>query len=151
MPPRPQLEETTKGGRPAVHYGSIDQQNDVEKMPLMMTDSIEDIDDVEKKDNEPKRVIKIVGITVLVVAIVSMVVYAVLPRFDGDDDPSTHHHSKTTHHNFDDTSANPFKLDPVSDLGMISVDRSQTDASPSSIWKNRTGPIPTNSWYLVCE
>jgi hypothetical protein len=151
MPPRPQLEENGGGGHQVKHYGSIGQ-HDVEKIPLMMTDSIEDGDDIEKKE-EPKRVVKIVAVTVLVIAIVSMIAYIVIPHVlnsvGGEDHPYTHHHSATTHHNFDDTSANPFKLDPVNDLGMLSIDRSQTDASPSSIWKNRTGPIPTNSWYLV--
>lgn len=38
-------------------------------------------------------------------------------------------------------------LSPV-DLGFKSIER-ESDASPSDIWGNRTGPLPTNSWYLV--
>jgi len=34
------------------------------------------------------------------------------------------------------------------DMGFLSIEREQ-DASPSVIWGNRTGPLPTNSWYLV--
>ena len=41
----------------------------------------------------------------------------------------------------------PFRVSPVA-LGKIATTR-QEDASPSVIWGNRTGPLPTNSWYLV--
>ena len=34
------------------------------------------------------------------------------------------------------------------ELGFSSVVRAE-DASPSVIWGNRTGPLPTNAWYLV--
>ena len=34
------------------------------------------------------------------------------------------------------------------DLGFKSIVRA-SDAVPSTIWGNRTGPLPTNSWYLV--
>ena len=34
------------------------------------------------------------------------------------------------------------------ELGFSSVMRAE-DASPSGIWGNRTGPLPTNAWYLV--
>lgn len=39
------------------------------------------------------------------------------------------------------------ELSPA-DLGFSSVERAE-DASPSEIWGHQTGPLPTNSWYLV--
>ena len=39
------------------------------------------------------------------------------------------------------------KLSPV-DMGFESIVR-EDDASPSVIWGDRSGPLPTNSWYLV--
>jgi hypothetical protein len=36
---------------------------------------------------------------------------------------------------------------PEADVGLMGVDR-QEDASPSPIWGNKLGPLPTNSWYL---
>ena len=40
---------------------------------------------------------------------------------------------------------------PDEDLGLISSHRAD-DASPSVIWGEKAieGPLPTNSWYLVC-
>ena len=39
------------------------------------------------------------------------------------------------------------KQSPV-DMGFKAIVRNQ-DALPSTIWGNRSGPLPTNSWYLV--
>jgi hypothetical protein len=63
-------------------------------------------------------------------------------------------HDQNAGHHFDETGMNPFLLHPVRDLGMLSVDRMQTDATPSSIWSQRGEdwqPLPTNSWYLVSQ
>ena len=40
---------------------------------------------------------------------------------------------------------------PDEELGLQSVIRAE-DASPSAIWGTKIdGPLPTNSWYLVCS
>jgi hypothetical protein len=99
---------------------------------------------------EPIQVLKLVGIVVAAVAVLSTAVYMwmgstassslswktkTLPLIH-----SPHLHA---------VNVDPFQLDPVQDLGMLQIDRSTTDASPSDIWNHRSGPLPTNSWYLV--
>uniref|UniRef100_A0A7S4AT85 glucan endo-1,3-beta-D-glucosidase n=1 Tax=Pseudo-nitzschia australis TaxID=44445 RepID=A0A7S4AT85_9STRA len=50
-----------------------------------------------------------------------------------------------------DDKNDPFRLSPVENMGMLSVERND-DALPSPIWGNHLykegHPLPTNSWYL---
>jgi hypothetical protein len=112
----------------------------------MMDETSNDGDIPHSLPQERNRVLKLVGIVVAVVMAASIGAFLVLPSLDavGPSRSAGHHRA------FDPTTAtDPFRLDPVHDLGMVSVDRALTDASPSRIWNGRKGPLPTNSWYLV--
>ncbi|KAG7369398.1 glycosyl hydrolase family 81 protein [Nitzschia inconspicua] len=138
-------------------YGSI---VDVERVPLTQMSLSDDssLQDDEKKDImkkttmrplvETKRILTIISVSLLVIMIVSALLYVVAPIFRYNHHPQNNHDNNSNNHKRDNNK-NTFLLDPVNDLGLLSVKR-QTDASPSSIWTSSQtkGPLPTNSWYL---
>jgi len=98
-----------------------------------------------------KKYLWIAGLTVLVI-VGGVLVAADL--HNSHDDVASNSHSREKHNS---------KADPVfakkdqstilsdqspMDLGFASISRAD-DAMPSEIWGNRTGPLPTNAWYLV--
>lgn len=50
---------------------------------------------------------------------------------------------------FGDPPLGPLSASPI-EMDLLYTNRKQ-DASPSGIWGNISGPLPTNSWYLVSE
>jgi hypothetical protein len=178
MPPRPELLEGDRKGEGETvdvsknnNYGAIQHDDrDIERVPLtrmsLSDDSLEYKNEHRNQNNKSmcpsamkmKRLLKPLAI-ILVGTILSCVLYIVTSKNRNNEPLHIHHPEKNSQnagHHFlnDDAKMNPFLLHPVRDLGMISVDRSQTDASPSSIWSQRGEdwqPLPTNSWYLVCQ
>ncbi|CAB9505244.1 Endo-1,3(4)-beta-glucanase [Seminavis robusta] len=90
-----------------------------------------------------------------VIAILAIVIFVVVefsyPKIVGNRGharekwvPQKHNNNKKA--NEDDANLILSELSPV-DLGFRSIQR-EKEASPSEIWGNRSGPLPTNSWYL---
>jgi hypothetical protein len=173
MPPRPELLNGDKEGEEGAvplrnsNYGAIQQgDHDTEGIRVPLTRMSLSDDSFEHKCKnqnktlfsfpvEMKRISKLLAAIIFVGTILSGVFYISMSKKKADESMHNHHHQNAGHH-FDngETKMNPFFLHPVRDLGMLSVDRSQSDASPSSIW-SQSGedwqPLPTNSWYLVSQ
>lgn len=177
MPPRPEIDPivagtvvngnggvastTTTGAIKANnHYGSIGNGNqygeeDIEKMPLTSNLSMDD-EAIDLEKPHKRRILKIIGWVLLTVAILSLAYYwvvrVVIDRVKSNTSIHTEKEEPMHHPSFQGKSdVNLLELNPITDLKLLSVDRSQTDASPSKIWGSRQGhgPLPTNSWYLV--
>jgi hypothetical protein len=90
-----------------------------------------------------------------IIAALAIVAFVVVefsyPKIVGKGDAESHSHgidtSKKGTTDSGKGSSILSELSPV-DLGFKSIQR-ESDASPSDIWGDRTGPLPTNSWYLV--
>jgi len=104
-------------------YGSIDY--DEETVPLELSRRQ---DDALKKKRWNKFIAVPVALTVVVILSMTM---------------TRLHRSR----GWSEGDGVPVAVSPI-DMGLRVVDREE-DASPSEIWGNITGPLPTNSWYLV--
>ena len=131
----------------SMHYGSINVQNaddnDEEYAPLVVPSTPPDssIDKHKKRWNSPR---------ILAAAAAAALFLVVLTTFR----VTRHQHQqvKDSGDEQEERGSGPkmfssAAVSPVS-MGLQSTERRQ-DASPSPIWGNVTGPLPTNSWYLV--
>lgn len=105
-------------------YGSIaiDNSVDEESVPLVKN----------PKQKKCSTRVWVVGVSLLLFVVLAIATrYVHRARFD----PVT------------DSSASPLSASPL-DMDLLYSNR-RKDASPSEIWGNISGPLPTNSWYLV--
>lgn len=135
--------------RASQNYGSIAVHNlsadDEEECVTLVTNTNGKTGDWTIKKNWPWAVAAL-----LVIGIVVRLPHAF--RYSTDDSLTDNKNNKSNSRRptFDETPDRSTLLSELSPeaLGFSSVVRAE-DASPSVIWGNRTGPLPTNAWYLV--
>ena len=171
---------TTTGGYGSTSNGGSSNGKatsaDIEKAPLLISrentpDSTDGNGNGNNKGNN-KRILIGVAIIVLIV-IGSSIIHSRDDKNDSspngiswdndvfnDDDRDEHSDntdpdttsSKSSDSSSSSNSKSPFLLDPINDMGMLSIKRNM-DASPSIVWgkhlHKKNHPLPTNSWYLV--
>lgn len=114
--------------RGANDYGSINVDEDEESVPLAHAPT-------KSHETKSKRFC-LIATGLVAVALVAGIMQA------------THRDRKSGRADIPLDGSLSLSLSPVADLDMLYTDR-QFDASPSKIWGNISGPLPTNSWYLV--
>jgi hypothetical protein len=169
---------TTTGGYGSTSNGGSSNSNgkttngvaDIEKAPLLIsrenTPDSTDGDGNNKGNLTTKRIL--IGVAIIAVALIGN---SILHSRDDNNDSSPNgiswdndvfndddrdEHSDNTDPDTTSSSSNsnsnPFLLDPINDMGMLSIKRNM-DASPSIVWgkhlSKKNHPLPTNSWYLV--
>ena len=147
---------------------------DIEKAPLLISrENTPDSTDGNENGNGNKGNTTtkhiLIGVAILVVILIgSSIIHSRDDKNDNsrpngiswdndvfnDDDRDEHSDNTDPSSSSSDSSSssNPFLLDPIHDMGMLSVQRNM-DASPSIVWgkhlHKKNHPLPTNSWYLV--
>ena len=147
---------------------------DIEKAPLLISrentpDSTDGDGNGNKGNNNAKHIL--IGVAILVVILIgSSILHSRDDKNDSspngiswdndvfNDDDRDEHSDNTdpdttsSSSNSKSSNSNSFLLDPINDMGMLSVKRNM-DASPSIVWgkhlHRKNHPLPTNSWYLV--
>ena len=171
---------TTTGGYGSTSNGGSSSNGkatngDIEKAPLLISrentppDSIDGNGNGNNKGNNNRILIGVAIIVLIVIG--SSIIHSRDDKNDSspngiswdndvfnDDDRDEHSDNTdpdTTSSSSSDSSksnSSPFLLDPIHDMGMLSVRRNM-DASPSIVWgkhlSKKNHPLPTNSWYLV--
>ena len=120
---------------PRSSYGSIDVKDD-EEFESLVPHPTEAID-------KKKKYCIVAGLAVVALAVTRLSYKEIV---SGSKRRTPKHGSLRPTHELDDSLVLS-KKSPVK-FGFESLEREE-DASPSKIWGNRTGPLPTNSWYLV--
>jgi len=126
------------------HYGSINVQNtddDDEYGPLVVPNTPPDssIDKHKKRWNSPRILVAAAAAALFLVILMT---FRFKRQHQQVEDSGDEHERGSGPKMFSSAAVSPVSM------GLYSTERSQ-DASPSPIWGNITGPLPTNSWYLV--
>ena len=128
---------------PRTSYGSITVKHDDDEELARLVEQ----NGGESKASSGSSKKKFVMVGVVVVAAVALVL-VFGANHHGSGNSSASHSGKGGSHPFHGDDSNVLSSKSPVDMGFLSIEREQ-DASPSKIWGNRTGPLPTNSWYLV--